>query len=329
MTSGLLSYEKISDLISQRIKELALPDEPENLYEPIRYMLGLGGKRLRPLLAVMSHNLFDDNIANAIPPALAIELFHNFTLVHDDIMDNAPLRRGHETVYKKWNTNVAILSGDALLVKAYELLSQSNPALQPRLLQAFNQTALQVCEGQQLDMDFENRSLTCKGVSEKEYMHMIELKTAVLFGLSLQFGALTAGQDEAVARQLYEAGIHLGLAFQLQDDLLDVYAGDGFGKQTGGDIINAKKTCLLVKTLEQATLEDKRKLAGILKTKSRQPQRKIKAVMAIYEKYGVEAYTANRIKAHLADFRQAITGLQTGREQNLLSLIEQLAGRQR
>ncbi|HHL51876.1 MAG TPA: polyprenyl synthetase family protein, partial [Flammeovirgaceae bacterium] len=327
MTSGLLSYEEISDLISQRIKELALPDEPENLYEPMRYMLGLGGKRLRPLLAVMSHNLFDDNIANAIPPALAIELFHNFTLVHDDIMDNAPLRRGHETVYKKWSTNVAILSGDALLVKAYELLSQSDLAVQPRLLQAFNQTALQVCEGQQLDMDFESRSLTCKGVSEKEYLHMIKLKTAVLFGLSLQFGAFTAGQDEAVAHQLYEAGIHLGLAFQLQDDLLDVYAGDGFGKQTGGDIINAKKTCLLVKTLEQATLEDKRKLATILRTKSRQPQRKIEAVMAIYEKYGVEAYTADRIKAHLADFRQAITGLQTGREQNLLNLIDQLAGR--
>ena len=251
-----LTVSEVSSLIDSRIKQLSLPAHPARLYEPIHYILSLGGKRLRPLLALMTYNLFSDDIDEAVLPALSLEVFHNFTLVHDDIMDKAPMRRSKETVHKKWDNNVAILSGDAMLVKAYQLLEQVPQEKLPGLLSAFNKTAMEVCEGQQLDMDFENRSLDNNIVSEAEYMAMISLKTAVLFGLSFQLGGLLGTQDENIVEQLYNAGVHLGLAFQLQDDLLDLYGGENFGKQVGGDILNAKKTFLLVKALELAEQGD-------------------------------------------------------------------------
>lgn len=233
--------------IEQALKNTKYGSNPKELYEPIEYMMSLGGKRLRPLLVFMGCDFFGGDTANALYPALAIEIFHNFTLVHDDIMDKAPLRRNQITVHKKWNSNIAILSGDVMLVKAYQELCKYDTAILPKLLELFSDTAAKVCEGQQLDMNFE----TQQKVSIPQYLKMIELKTAVLLGGSLKMGALIACANEKNAQNLYDFGKHLGLAFQLQDDILDVYANEEkFGKQKGGDIVSNKKTYLLLKALE-------------------------------------------------------------------------------
>lgn len=213
----------------------------------MEYIVSLGGKRLRPVLVLAGHQLFNDTLEKALPAAIAIELFHNFSLIHDDIMDKAPLRRNQSTVHKKWNENIAILSGDAMLVKAYQELCKTNSEKLPELLNIFSETALKVCEGQQLDMNYEKQNK----VSIPQYLKMIELKTAVLLGASLQMGAVIAGANTEEALHLYNFGKHIGIAFQLQDDILDVYAdAEKFGKQQGGDIVSNKKTFLLLKALE-------------------------------------------------------------------------------
>ena len=327
MMTPALSVAEISSLIDSRVKQLSLPAHPARLYEPIHYILSLGGKRLRPLLALMSHNLFSTAIDEAILPALSLEVFHNFTLVHDDIMDKAPMRRGKETVHKKWDKNVAILSGDAMLVKAYQLLAQAPQDKLPKLLRAFNKTAMEVCEGQQLDMDFEIRSLQSNIVTEAEYMDMIMLKTAVLFGLSFQLGGILGTQDDITIEQLYKAGVHLGLAFQLQDDLLDLYGGENFGKQVGGDILNAKKTFLLVKALELANEDDSTEIIDIMGNNEMPDQEKIEAIKLLYDRYKIHELAQSQIEQHLSDFQETIMAINSTRATILLDFVNSLAHR--
>ncbi len=251
--------EYLQALISEEVNKLAFPEYPVALYEPISYILSLGGKRMRPALLLMACDLFGGDIEAAISPALAIEVFHNFTLMHDDIMDNAPLRRGSVTVHERWNNNVGILSGDVMLVQGYKLMMQVEDRLLRPILDIFNTTAVGVCEGQQLDMEFEERN----DVGIDEYINMIRLKTAVVLGGALKIGALIGGADSKDADLLSSFGEHLGIAFQLQDDILDVYGDpEKFGKQVGGDIISNKKTFLLIKALESADAQQKKELAG-------------------------------------------------------------------
>ncbi|MFN7013124.1 MAG: polyprenyl synthetase family protein [Bacteroidia bacterium] len=254
--------------------------KPKELYEPLQYILSLGGKRMRPLLTYMGNDLFDGNVQDAEPAALAVEIFHNFSLVHDDIMDNAPLRRGKATVHEKWNNNIAILSGDALLIKAYEELVKAKAYHVKPLIELFNKTALEVCEGQQLDINFE----TLPEVSTKEYLHMITLKTAVLLGAALQMGAITANASVNDAKHLYEFGKNIGIAFQLQDDILDVFGNpEKFGKQVGGDIISNKKTWLLIEAKKQATGTTKDALNYWISLKKFNALEKVNAIKNIYE----------------------------------------------
>ncbi len=235
--------------LENQISSLKLADEPRNLFDPLRYFLSLGGKRMRPILTLISGEIFHVPKEESVHAALCIELFHNFSLIHDDIMDEAPVRRGKPTVHTKWNSNIAILSGDVLFVEAYQQLAHYPDHRLPLLLKRFNETAIEVCQGQQLDMDFE--SLT--DVSESEYIEMIRLKTSVLLGCALEFGAILGNQDEEARRNLYEFGVSLGIAFQIQDDILDLYGDpDLFGKQVGGDILSNKKTLLFLKAKEIA-----------------------------------------------------------------------------
>lgn len=241
------SITHYQQLIEQALKEKKYGTHPKELYEPMEYIVSLGGKRLRPVLVLAGYQLFNDSVEKAIPAAIAIELFHNFSLIHDDIMDKAPLRRNQPTVHKKWNENIAILSGDAMLVKAYQELCKTDSEKLPTLLNIFSETAIKVCEGQQLDMNYEKQNK----ISIAQYLKMIELKTAVLLGASLQIGAVIAGASSEEALHLYNFGKHIGIAFQLQDDILDVYADtEKFGKLQGGDIVSNKKTFLLLKALE-------------------------------------------------------------------------------
>ena len=279
-------------LIEQAIAKEKFGRRPDRLYEPIRYIMSLGGKRLRPALVLLAYRMYRDDFRRIIPQAIAVEAFHNFTLMHDDIMDKAPLRRGKPTVHRKWDVNTAILSGDVMLVKVYDMLSAMEPDVLGRALPLFNRTAREVCEGQQLDMDFES----LETVSEKEYLEMIRLKTAVLLGFSLQFGALLAGAPEEEQQLLYDFGTGIGIGFQLKDDLLDVYADkDKFGKQVGGDIISNKKTFLLIKALERAKGKDQKELDRWLKASKFNKKEKVKAVTAIYDRLGIEALTRKKI----------------------------------
>ena len=236
-------------LIDDAFTRIQFPREPADLYNPITYTLGLGGKRLRPLLVLASCQMFGGEITEAINPAIGIELFHNFTLLHDDIMDQAPLRRGKETVYKKWNSNVAILAGDTMFAVANKYMLRTRLQAISQVVELFNQTAIEVCEGQQYDMDYEKR----KNITIADYLEMIRLKTAVLLAASLKTGAIIAGADSVDCNFIYQFGINIGLAFQLKDDLLDVYGiQEKFGKVSGGDIIAGKKTYLYLKALESA-----------------------------------------------------------------------------
>ena len=261
------------------------PSNPESLYAPISYILGLGGKRLRPVLTLMGANAFGQQTAPALPAALAVELFHNFTLVHDDIMDDAPLRRGKPTVHTKWDNNLAILSGDALLIAAYQALEAYEESLYSQLTRALNKTAIEVCEGQQYDMDFEKRT----NVSEGEYLHMIKLKTAVLVGCAFKMGALIAGASLKQSEEIYQIGVSIGIAFQIQDDYLDAF-GDpkSFGKQVGGDIIENKKTMLYYLAIELGTDIQKKELITLFSTRPQNPVDKIKTSCEIFYKTGAQ-----------------------------------------
>ncbi|HEX8330392.1 MAG TPA: polyprenyl synthetase family protein [Hymenobacter sp.] len=287
--------------ITAALAQLSYGEQPDTLYAPIRYIMGLGGKRIRPLLTLLGAHLFTDELSGVIKPALATEVFHNFTLLHDDLMDQAPLRRGQATVHEKWNPNVAILSGDVMLVRAYELFLEVRPELLPRILARFSQTAAEVCEGQQWDMNFE----TEPQVSIDQYLDMIRLKTAVLLGFCLELGARLAGASEEDAEHLRQFGTDIGLAFQLRDDLLDVY-GDAatFGKRVGGDIISDKKTFLLLSAQAQANAEQQ----AILRQSIAQPvtdaDAKVAAVRAIYDDLEIRPQTEALINDYFQDALQ-------------------------
>jgi len=290
-----LHMRKLEDLqavISNAVTQLSFPLHPAALYEPLTYILSIGGKRMRPALLLMACDLFGGDINEALAPALAIEVFHNFTLMHDDIMDNAPLRRGKTTVHEKWNQNIAILSGDVMLIEGYKLMMQVKDNLLRQILNIFNETAVGVCEGQQIDMEFEIRD----DVAIDEYINMIRLKTAVVLGGALKIGALIGGADQKDADLLYDFGENLGVAFQLQDDILDVY-GDPqkFGKQVGGDIISNKKTYLLIKALELARGETAVSLNNLLTQKQFDSAEKIKAVTSIYDALDIRQQSENEM----------------------------------
>ncbi|ALI98994.1 polyprenyl synthetase family protein [Rufibacter tibetensis] len=288
-----MDISQFSERIDQTLSTLQYGQTPEELYAPIRYMMELGGKRVRPLLTVLGAYLFHDDVDKAIMPAIGVEVFHNFTLMHDDIMDNAPLRRGKATVHEKWNTSTAILSGDVMLVRAYEFFFGIEPKKLPTALQLFSTCAAQVCEGQQLDMNFEAR----KDVQIEEYLHMIRLKTAVLLGFSLELGALINNAAAEDARHLKEFGINMGIAFQLRDDLLDVYGDQAkFGKRVGGDILSDKKTYLLLTALERSSATQRKELEKWQDQNSPQKeQQKVKAVKEIYDGLNIQNITQNQI----------------------------------
>lgn len=274
--------------IEREIEKSRYGKSPASLYDPIRYIMGIGGKRLRPMLTLYAYGLFRENPAEVIKYAVAVEAFHNFTLMHDDIMDKAPLRRGKPTVHKKWNVNTAILSGDVMLVKVYDMFLNLEPSVLTRVLAAFNKCASEVCEGQQWDMEFERMPK----VTEREYINMIRLKTSVLIGFSLELGGLLAGASASDCVALREFGTNIGIGFQLQDDYLDAYADpEKFGKQIGGDIIANKKTYLLIKALERATGKDKRELEQWIQKTRFKKQEKVNAVKSIYDHVGIGALT--------------------------------------
>jgi geranylgeranyl diphosphate synthase, type II len=279
--------EKFSLRIAEEIRRLDIKGSPAELYEPVEYVLSIGGKRIRPALVLLGCDLFNGETERALPPALGIEVFHNFTLLHDDIMDNAPIRRSKPTVHEKWSINTAILSGDAMFVKAYQLVSQVEDSVLRPVLDLFSRTAL--------DMNFEGR----ENVSIAEYERMIELKTAVLLGTSLKIGALVAKASGKEAGLLYDFGRNLGIAFQLQDDLLDVYGDKAFGKQTGGDIIAGKKTYLLLKALELAEGENQRQLNRLLsRTEGISDSEKVTGVTAIFDELDIAGHAREEMRLY-------------------------------
>jgi len=285
--------------------------EPRELYEPITYIISLGGKRIRPVMLLMAVDMYGGDLQLAMPAALGIEIFHNFSLVHDDIMDRAPLRRGKPTVHEKWNANTAILSGDTMLVKAYEQFLKLPEPLIKQVLTVFNHTATGVCEGQQLDMNFEERV----DVSITEYLEMIRLKTAVLIGAALKLGSIAAGAPEEDQQQLFDFGIHTGLLFQLRDDLLDTY-GDAavFGKKLYGDIIANKKTFLFLKAMEFTSGKERRKLAELYANPSIAPEIKVKKVMDYFDDADVKKQTEYKIQEHYELAREAFMALKVAEE---------------
>jgi len=290
--------------------------EPKNLYEPIDYILQLGGKRIRPVLTLMAADIFSEDYKKALPAALAVEVFHNFTLVHDDIMDDAPLRRGKQTVHEKWDINTGILSGDAMLILAYQYFENYEPVVFQKLAKLFGKTALEVCDGQQLDVDFETRN----DVSIEEYINMIRLKTSVLVAAALKMGAIVAETEEENADLIYDFGLNLGLAFQLQDDYLDTFGdAETFGKQIGGDIIENKKTFLYLKSLEVADEVDKGKLQYYYNKKLENNSIKITEVTRVFEVNNIPDLIKEEIKYYTDKAFETLSSMKISKEsvQNL------------
>ena len=287
-----MDISKYSDALVAHLANKVTLKEPASLYEPIDYILTLGGKRLRPVLTLMSADFFGGNYKQALDASLAVEMFHNFSLVHDDIMDNAPLRRGHQTVHEKWDVNTGILSGDAMLILAYQLFETYEPKVFMQLAVLFSKTALEVCEGQQYDVDFETRN----DVTISQYIKMIEYKTAVLIGASLQMGAIIADASQSCQEKIYAFGKNLGIAFQLQDDYLDAFGNPlTFGKQVGGDIIANKKTFLYLTALQKSTPAEAQELSSLFASMPKDPSNKITAVKEIFVCSGAAKATEDEI----------------------------------
>lgn len=318
--------ETYQSLLAKEIAQLPLGSHPKSLYDPIRYIMKLGGKRLRPLLTCLSYTMYHEDVNPVIPYAAAVEAFHNFTLMHDDIMDKAPLRRGKPTVHEKFGANTAILSGDVMLVKVYDMLLPL-PAVQlQEVLKIFNRTASEVCEGQQLDMDFEGM----QKVSEKQYLEMIRLKTAALLGFSLELGAMLALASEDDRRALHDFGVNIGIGFQLMDDVLDVYGDQSkFGKQVGGDIVSNKKTFLLVKALELAKGKDKTELKKWLSMAKFDKRKKVAAVTRIYDAANVRAITEKKAALYFDEGYRCLDRIDNGKKGMLIAFARTLSARKK
>ncbi|MBK9283087.1 MAG: polyprenyl synthetase family protein [Sphingobacteriaceae bacterium] len=292
----MTNYKALSDLFLAHLESYSEKERrqrPKELYDPELYILSLGGKRIRPLLALIGCDLFEKNPALALDASLSLEVFHNFSLIHDDILDKAPLRRNQQTVHEKWNTNIAILSGDLMLVKAFEILTSYKANILKQLFVKLSETAVQVCEGQQMDMNFESS----EAVSSKEYIEMITKKTAVLLGCSLQLGAICANANKSSQKKLYEFGLHLGVAFQLNDDLLDLY-GENTGKQIGGDILSNKKTYLILKALEKAKSGQRKELHHLLTNTEMDSAIKIQSAKNIFDQLNIKSLCLEEANKH-------------------------------
>lgn len=320
------TLENLQALIDQKIEGFCRKNGDSNILQPVNYILSLGGKRVRPLLTLLAADLFSDNIEDAVYPAIAIEVFHNFTLMHDDIMDNAPLRRGKSTVHEKWNRDVAILSGDAMLIQAYQLIIKTKSSAVADVMRIFNRTALEVCEGQQLDMDFQSRN----DVTIEEYIEMIRLKTSVLLGGAMEIGATIAEAEPNDRQALYTFAIDLGLSFQLWDDYLDAF-GDASktGKQIGGDILADKKTFLMIRAMEKADAND-RALMQQLQSENTAPEEKVNTIKEIYQRLGVDEELKREVERY---YMQALShldsiGVSEDRKTKIAGLAKALHTRQ-
>ena len=319
----MLSFQTLSERFNQGFDTKHFPASPATLYEPGEYFLQIGGKRIRPVLCLLGNELFSEIHDDAYQVARAIELFHNFTLVHDDMMDEASLRRGKQTVHTKYDYNTALLVGDVMIIRAYEFLQQIQPSYLPKILQLFNRTAREVCEGQQLDMDYAKMET----VDMDQYIEMITLKTSVLLAASLESGAIIGGASENNCRQLYEFGKKIGIAFQIQDDYLDAF-GDAavFGKEAGGDIKQNKKTFLLLHALTVANKEQKTKLEALLKSNS---EDKVEKVLAIFKACGVDAWAEDLKAKYLKEAFEHLEAIAvvSNRKQPLIELANYLMNR--
>jgi len=295
--------DEILRIVNEGLESLPYERKPASLYDPIRYVLSLGGKRIRPVLMLLGYNLFQDHPERILMPALGLETYHNYTLLHDDLMDNADVRRGQPTVHKKWDANTAILSGDSMLVLAYQRVSQCDPAHLPQVLELFTETALEIGEGQQYDMDFETRN----DVTEDEYIEMIRLKTSVLLACALKIGAILGDASQEDANLLYQFGEKIGLAFQLQDDLLDVY-GDPkvFGKAIGGDITSNKKTYMLINAVNRANAQQRAELMRWIEAKTFDRAEKVAAVTRLYDEIGIRQLCEEKINYYFEQGKQLL-----------------------
>lgn len=322
----LLKSDEILGIVNDYIQHMPFDRKPVSLYEPIRYVLSMGGKRMRPVLMLLAYNLFKDDPQSILSSACALETYHNYTLLHDDLMDNADLRRGHETVHKKWDANTAILSGDSMLVLAYKLMADCRQDKLKEVLDIFTETALEIGEGQQYDMDFENRM----DVREDEYIEMIRLKTSVLLACALKIGAVLADAGAADADRLYSFGEKIGLAFQLQDDFLDVY-GDTkvFGKAIGGDIVSNKKTYMLINAFLRADDEQKAELTRWVEAKEFDEQEKIAAVTRLYNAIGIDRLAEQKIERFFNEGLKCLdaVSINADRKQMLVEYVYKLMKR--
>ncbi len=324
----MYTIEQLREVIKTELDKQEYVEVPYSLFEPIQYIMEDGGKRLRPVLTLMAYNMYRDDIEKAYKSAIGIEIFHNYTLLHDDVMDDAELRRGRQTVHKKWNSNVAILSGDAAAITAYKYIETVDDTYLRKVIDGFNQVAMDVCKGQQYDMEFETR----EDVTEEEYIQMIYLKTSVLIAGSMRHGALIAGAPEYEYNALYDFGGYLGLVFQLQDDYLDVYGDvEEFGKKIGGDILCNKKTYLLIKALELAGEQDKALLMEWLKKEKFDPSDKIKEVTGIYDQVGVKEAIRQKIEYYLGKSREALNKINVPEERKVrfYEMIDFIGGRKK
>lgn len=322
----LLNSNEILGIVNDYISRMPFDRKPESLYEPIKYVLSIGGKRMRPVLMLLAYNLFRDDPQTILSSACGLETYHNYTLLHDDLMDNADLRRGHETVHKKWNANTAILSGDSMLVLAYRLMGECRTDKLKPVLDIFTETALEIGEGQQYDMDFESRM----DVSEDEYIEMIRLKTSVLLACALKIGAVLADASDEDAGNLYRFGERIGLAFQLQDDFLDVY-GDTkvFGKAIGGDIVSNKKTYMLINAFLRADAAQKAELTRWIEAVEFDEREKVAAVTRLYNEIGIDRLAEEKIGAYFNEGLEFLDAVSVGaeRKQALVEYVNKLMKR--
>lgn len=306
--------KEYQEIINSKIKQVRIQGKPDELYNPINYILSLKSKRVRPTLSLLSYSIFNEKVDKIIEPSIALEFFHNFTLIHDDIMDNADIRRGKDTIHKKWNKNIGILSGDLLMIFAYKMLENIDDITFKNTFKRYNNIAIKVCEGQQYDMNFEVEN----EISEDDYLKMITLKTAVLIGFSLELGGLIANQEKKITDQLYLAGEKIGISFQLMDDYLDVFGNDEFGKKIGGDISSNKKTYLIIKLLEKASPNDKENILKFMDNNN-QDERKVKFITDLMIKYQIDKISKQKMDIYFDDGMKILSNI-SNKSDNLFEL---------